>query len=193
MDWLSDLVARFVVGADDVALARRDLMALGSGGETAARGFLEVCRLVGESATDRAGLVTALDDLVSGDVLARIGGLVIDCFAVVRTDYPARPDAQAARARIAARADLVLEDAGGAFGAGVHQFLQRLAGEAIMQVSAIAANRAPLVRVETGVSLPSSVMAWDLYGDPTRGEELVSRNRSGTPLLMPTRLEALAS
>ncbi|WP_323011122.1 hypothetical protein [Paracoccus sp. (in: a-proteobacteria)] len=193
MDWLADLVARFVVGADDTALAQRQILALDAGGETAARGFLEVCRLVGEAATDRTGLVSALDDLGNGDVLARIGALVVGSFAAVRADYPARPDAQAARARIAARAEDILEEAGGAFGADVHQFLQRLAGEAIMQVSAIAANRAPLVRVETGLSLPSSALAWDLYGDPSRGEELVARNRSGTPLLMPTRLEALAN
>ncbi len=37
----------------------------------------------------------------------------------------------------------------------------------------------------------SSLLAWDLYGDPARGEEIAERNRTGTAMLMPVAFEAL--
>ncbi|MEW6121653.1 MAG: hypothetical protein AB1698_03510 [Pseudomonadota bacterium] len=192
-EFLDDLVARFVADADDLAQAQRLAVTLAGGGEAGARAYLDLCRLVGESASDTAGLLAALDDLADAPVIDHIGALVIACFAAVRADYAARQDAQAARNTLAARAGAVFDPAGEAFGADMLSFLVRLSGEAAIQISAVAATRAPLVRVETGLSLPSSLLAYDLYGDPARGEELVARNRSATPLVMPIALEALAS
>ncbi len=192
MSWLDDLVSRFVADVDDLALAQQSSATIAGGGEAAATAHLELCRLVGESATDTAGLMLALDGVGEG-VLDRLSALVIACFAAVRADYRARSDAQAARAALSARADGVIDAAGVAYGADVHAWLLRLVGESVVQISAIAASRAPLVRVETCLSLPSSLIAYDLYGDPARGEELVARNRTGTPMVMPVVLEALAS
>ncbi|MEP9378383.1 hypothetical protein ABLE91_16830 [Aquabacter sp. CN5-332] len=192
MTWLEDLIARFVSDADDLALAQVRSLAAGGVGAPAAEAYLELCRLVGESAQDSAGLLAALDDMPLPQVIDRIGALVVACFAAVRADYPARPDAQAARAALSARGDGVIDQAGAAYGAEVFGWLNRLVGEAVVQVSQIAATRAPLVRVETGLSLPSSLIAYDLYGDPSRGADLVARNRTGTPMAMPVVLEALA-
>lgn len=191
--FLDDLVARFVSDADDLAQAQRLSVALAGGGEAGARAYLDLCRLVGESADDTGGLMSALDDLAGAPVLEGIGALVVACFAAVRADYGARQDAQAARSALAVRAGGVFDAAGEAFGADMLSFLVRLSGEAAVQISALAASRAPLVRVETGLSLPSSLLAYDLYGDPERGAELVARNRAATPLVMPVALEALAT
>ena len=42
------------------------------------------------------------------------------------------------------------------------------------------------------LSFPSTALAWRLYGDPARAEDLVARNRVATPLFMATNFEALA-
>lgn len=193
MSWLDDLIARFIGDADDLAIAQALALTVRSGGSDAASAYLDVCRQLGESADDSAGLVAALNDVDAPDVIDRLGRLVIACFATVKADYAARPDAQAARVALSAQADGVIDDAGALYGAEVHRWLIRLVGEAVGQISAIVADRAPLVRVETGLSLPSSLLAYDLYGEPDRGAELVERNRSGTPMVMPVIFEALAN
>jgi prophage DNA circulation protein len=63
---------------------------------------------------------------------------------------------------------------------------------ATLHLSQTAAERAPAVRVETGVSLPSTLLAYDLYGDAGRAEALVDRNRVATSLVMPVSFEAVA-
>ena len=50
----------------------------------------------------------------------------------------------------------------------------------------------PIVRVEAQRSWPSTALAWALYGDPARAQELVERNRVGTPLFLPATIEALS-
>lgn len=191
MDWLADLVDRFLTDADDLARARRLLLAMAPGGTDGATAYLNACRLLGEAAADSGGLIAALDD-GGGRPADRVGQIVIACFASVRAEYVARPDAQAARAALAARAERDTDAIGNAFGHEVHGWVTALIGTAIEQISAIAASRAPLVRVETGLSLPASFIAWDLYGDPNRDGELVERNRTGTAMVMPVILEAVA-
>lgn len=192
MDWLNDLVDRFILDADDATLARRSILGINQGGALGATAFLESCRMVGEAAADAAALILAMDAITAPDVSAAVGTLVIRTFASVRVDYPSRQDAQAARSSLSAAADAVYDVTGALYGADIMAWLVRLVGIAIVEISAIAAARAPLVRVETGISLPSSLLAFDLYGDPDRGRELVVRNRTGTPFIMPAVLEALA-
>jgi prophage DNA circulation protein len=81
----------------------------------------------------------------------------------------------------------------GANGSDLYGWLAGLNAMAVRVVSNIAADAVPLVRVETGVSLPSSVLAYKLYGDATRAEGLVDIARSMTPMLMPSVFEALES
>jgi len=118
-----------------------------------------------------------------------LAGLAV---AVLRATYAARPDATAARTRFAGLASPVVERVGEVLGFAAGEALSDLAGETVTTLSRVAADRAPLVTVETGVSLPSVVLAWRLYGDAERSTELVDRNRAATPALMPVRLEALA-
>ncbi len=79
--------------------------------------------------------------------------------------------------------------AGGA-AVDLYRYLSRLIEIAVLIVSEQAANAVPIVRVETGVSLPSSVLAYQLYGDATRAQSLVDIARSATPMIMPVAFEA---
>jgi prophage DNA circulation protein len=50
----------------------------------------------------------------------------------------------------------------------------------------------PVVRITAPMSLPATGAAWALYGDPQRADDLLDRNRVGTPAFMPISFEALA-
>lgn len=107
-------------------------------------------------------------------------------------DYRDRKAAQAERSRIAASAGAItaLYDA---LGPDAMSALDAMFGMAAKYLSDRIPNLAPVVIVETGVSLPSNVLAYRLYGDPNRAQELVDRNAVATPAIMPTKIEALAS
>ena len=149
-------------------------------------------RLAGEMIVDPASLLAVAESEAPSAVGDRVLWLVAVCFAAVRVDYPSRPDAQTARTVVSKLGDGLYGAVGATFGADALGWLASLVGETAQAVSRIAASRAPLVRVEVGVSLPSSLLAYDLYGDPRRGTELVARNRVGTPFVMPVAFEALA-
>lgn len=121
---------------------------------------------------------------------AAIAGAV--SVAAVRRTYAARRDARTARQQLAAACDPVLIEVSAAFGADLYGWLSETTGQAALDISRAGANRAPMVRVETGVSLPSTAAAYALYGDANRAGELVDRNGVATPALMPIGFEALA-
>ena len=121
---------------------------------------------------------------------ALAGALAI---AAVRGDYPARPDARRAREAMAAAVAPVVAAAGAALGFEAKAWLAGMTGEAALILSRTAATRAPLVRVETGLSLSAVTVAYQLYGDANRAQEMVDRNRVTTAALMPAAFEALAS
>lgn len=192
MTWLANLIDAGVSDPADATVARKMALQIEMGGQDGARAFLETCRRIGEGVDDPSGIVATLDRLVLSDAIDRLGALVIRCFAAVRVDYESRQAAQRARSLLSTDADDVYEQVAVAFGADALSWTVQLVGEAMLQISAIAATKAPVVRVETGLSLPSSLLAFDLYGDPARGRELVLRNGVGAPLVMPTAFEALS-
>lgn len=184
------LASELIADAEDRLTAAKLASAIAAGGSEGATALLQLARLVGETA-DAATLAERLQTVTAIDVLDTTGLLVAACFGALRQPYPSRQDAVTARKGIAERADAAYRLAS-ELSAELLDWLVRLAGETVQSLSAIAADRAPLVRVETGISLPSSVLAWQMYGDPSRGEEIVDRNRAGTPLVMPVVVEALA-
>lgn len=125
---------------------------------------------------------------------AGMAAIVVGLYATlsVRRGYAARQDASAARSALAAASEPIVEPVGDRLGAASYAALSAMTGQAAIELSRVAADRAPLVRVETGVSLPSTVIAWRLYGDARRAGELVERNRAGTPIFMPAAIEAIA-
>lgn len=182
--FIATLAAPLLAEDDGALLA--GLLAAGT-----AEGALEAARLAGEAA-DPAALLSALDGAEIATPADRALGLVMRCFAALRLDYPARQEAEAMRAAISGAAEPAYAACGEAYGHAVLDWLVLMTAATVTALSAIAASRAPLVRVETGLSLPSALVAWDLYGDPGRGAEIAARNRCGTPMLLPAVLEALA-
>ena len=187
--WLTTLAAQLLVSDDDIAAMRALLLAASSGDGQA---MLEACRMLGE-AGDPVATLDAVADLPDALPQTVLAALVISSFASVRRDYRSRQDAAMARTVLGATAADAYGAIGSAFGYEALDWIVWLVGAAMIELSAIAATRAPLVRVETGISLPSTLLAFDLYGDPARAAEIVDRNRSGTAMLMPVTFEALAS
>ena len=112
--------------------------------------------------------------------------------AEAQSDFVDRQSAVAARARVAAAMDGATDRIAAAAGQDVIALLTQVANTCSAHIATLAADLKPLIQVETFRSAPSSALAWELYGDPERGAELVARNRSMTPLFMPTKIVALA-
>lgn len=198
--WIADLAARLVTAADDLVEVRRLTLGMAQAGSAGAQSYLDLCRLVGE-AGEPAATLSALEaslepqpsDAAAGQAAIAVGALIVHGFAAVRGDYRSQVEAASARQAMAVRAEAAYPAIGEEFGGDVLDFAVRLVGEAVVQLSRLPASQVPLVRVETGLSLPSSLLAFDLYGDPARGAEIVDRNKTGTPMLMPVQFEALGS
>ncbi|MEF2552045.1 hypothetical protein VQ042_11840 [Aurantimonas sp. A2-1-M11] len=196
-DWLGAIGDRRCADSDDLTLIARALAVVQPGAGSAAAGaMLDAGRIIGEGG-DPVGV---LDDTEQPsetgepaiDGFVTVLAVTMAAYAFVRRDYPSSQDAAAARENLLARAALAYELAGPNLSDEVFGYLTALVGEAALQLSRTAADRAPLVRVETGLSLPSTLLAWQLYSDPARAAEIVDRNKVATPAVMPTAFEAIA-
>ena len=197
--WLSDLVAELVHDELDRRDGEKRLAAAAVlAAEEFAGEVLSLIRIIVESvdapaAFDRMSAPQA-DEVETGDAVAVLlaVGLAV---AGVKVAWPSRPMARAARTRIAAagEAGLAAVSGMGGEGADLYAWLSNLVSVSVRVVSEIAANAVPVVRVATKLSLPSSVLAYQLYGDASRAQGLVEIAGSATPLLMPASFEALAS
>lgn len=184
-EWIVATAAAAGVAADDLAR----LTAMAAPGDAAA--LLSAARFAGIAADADAVFAAAMTPPGrSGMDLA--AALTMACFSAVRRRFAARPDAIAARVALSGLADVAYA-AIGEGGEDALAYCAALAGAAIVHLSRTAASATPVVMLETGIAMPSSLLAFDLYGDPARGGEIVERNRAATPMLMPTRFEALAS
>jgi len=188
---LGSLARELITSPEDLAEIDVLMVTLQVGGATAIAALLQMAQLIGEAADDASAVPAALDRVSAESPLWLVACLATACFAATRADYPSRQDAQAARSAISARADIVYDSAG-IFGAEVIAWLVSLAGVTVVRLSGTAAERSPAVRVETGVSLPSTLLAYDLYGSASRAGEIVDRNRIATSLVMPVSFEAVA-
>lgn len=109
-----------------------------------------------------------------------------------RTAFADRQAATDARARIVAAMEVAGDRIAVALGEAIFAALSTAARETSAHLVRQASSLQPVVRVNAGRSFPSTALAWSLYGDPARAEELVARNRVATPLFMPAAFEALA-
>ena len=124
--------------------------------------------------------------------LARLAALTAWAEALVRRDYKSRPDGVSARAEAAARFQAELEQCFGAADAGLAIAIQDLRGSVVDYLTRLIADLKPVVTVETASQMPSLALAWRLYADPLRAEELVARNAVRHPSFLPQTLSALA-
>ncbi|SFK29306.1 hypothetical protein SAMN04488498_104334 [Mesorhizobium albiziae] len=128
------------------------------------------------------------DRMRASDIVCLTAAMAV---ASARGTYAAEQDASTARAELARIATPAIE-AAGMLGVDALEWLSRLTGQAALELSRIAANRAPLVMVETGVSLSAIRAAHDLYGDANRAGEIVARNRAAAAAFLPVVFEALS-
>lgn len=189
VDALAFVASELLSDADD--LAEAETLETTARGPNGMEALLRLSRLIGE-AGEPFETLDAARNLSTADAPSAVAALVIVCFASVRADFPSRQDASAARAAVSALAETtygLIDDAA----ADVLYWSVGMVGATVRHLSSVAASRVPLVRVETGISLPSSLLAFDLYGDPARGAEIVARNRAATPMLMPAAIETLGA
>lgn len=112
--------------------------------------------------------------------------------AEARTPFADRRAASEARDRIGAAYDAAADRIAGLLGQEVSAILATVARETSGHLVRLAVDLQPIVQVEAARSFPATALAWSLYGDPSRADELVRRNRCGTPLFMPARIEAVS-
>jgi hypothetical protein len=199
LTWLADLAATIVNDADDASdIARRLSAASALEAVAFANEILSLMRIIAESVTvaEQFGRIstpdTAEGDTRSAfDVLVALGTAVSGC----RVGWPSRPSARGARSRVSLAGDAGLSAADklGANGADLYGWLQSVTGVSVRYISDIAADAAPVVKIKTGISLPSTVIAYQLYGDAARAGAMVDLSRAATPMVMPTTFDALAS
>ncbi|MDD1499810.1 hypothetical protein PVA19_15415 [Agrobacterium sp. CNPSo 3708] len=197
--WIEDLAAVIVTDAEDAAdLATRIAATPNLSAQSFSLEVLSLTRVVAESvdaASDFDLISSALQ--VDGTTLPVLQILQAMALAIagVRVDWPSRPSARRARSRMASSGDIALSAASalGAGGAETFAWLASLVAVSSRLISDLAANAAPIVRVQTGVSLPSTVLAYQLYGDANRAEAMIDIAGAATPLVMPTHFDALAS
>lgn len=141
---------------------------------------------------------TALARLADGNAaemarLARLAALTAYAEALVLADYPSRREAIAARAAAAERFEAEMGRCDGALDAALYRALDEARGRVIDHLSRVVIDAAPVMTVEAAIEMPAIVMAYRLYEDPARADELVTRNRVKHPQFMPLTFEALAS
>ncbi|MQB36884.1 hypothetical protein DXT97_08735 [Agrobacterium tumefaciens] len=196
-DWLGSLATTIVTDALDAeSIATRLDTAPTLSAEAFAMEGLSLMRVIAESVSSSSGFDTLrsgqFDDAETTDVgsILLAVGLAI---AGGRADWVSRPQARAGRDRIASAGDAALSvvSAMGANGVDLYVWLSALTNIAVRLVSDQAADAVPVVRVETGISLPSTFLAYQLYGDAGRAASLVEIAGVSTPMLMPSAFNAL--
>lgn len=196
-DWLGSLATTIVtdvIDAESIA-ARLDAAPTLSADAFAMEG-LSIMRVIAESVSSvsgfdtlRSGQFEDADTIDAGSVLLAVGLAI----AGGRADWISRPEARAGRDRISLAGDAALSvvSAMGANGVDLYVWLYALTNIAVRLVSDQAADAVPVVRVETGISLPSTFLAYQLYGDAHRAQSLVEIAGVSTPMLMPSAFNAL--
>jgi prophage DNA circulation protein len=124
--------------------------------------------------------------------LARLMALNAWANAVIARTYTDRPSAVTARAEAAERFERELNECPGQDFAQLFVAIEELQGAVVDYLTQLMTNLAPVVTIEAQLAMPSLVVAWQIYQDPTRCYDLVLRNKVRHPSFMPRQFEALA-
>ncbi|MCB2106352.1 MAG: DNA circularization N-terminal domain-containing protein [Rhodobacteraceae bacterium] len=124
--------------------------------------------------------------------VVRLAALTAYAEAVLRMTFRSRPEGVTARGVVAERFETELYDTTGAANAPLYLAIEQLRGSVIEWLTRTINDLAPIVMVESARIRPALDLAWVLYADPSRGDELVARNAVRNPLFVPHRIEALS-
>jgi prophage DNA circulation protein len=110
--------------------------------------------------------------------------------AASQTDFPSLDDAQAVREILTDQFDLLCEQD---ISDQVYRALVATRAATARDIGTRGADLARLRKIQLPETMPSLVLAWSLYGDASRADELAERNRLADPLFVPSGvpLEAL--
>jgi prophage DNA circulation protein len=199
LSWLADLSAAIVTDTDDLAdVSARIAAASNLDASAFASETLALMRVIAESVDDasdfdRLGQSVGATGTTADAIAIMLGmGLAV---AGCRPDWPSRPMARRARSRVASAGEAAASaiDQLGGDGAELYAWSTNVIATAVRVISDLEADAAPIIKVSTGISLPSTVIAYQLYGDANRADGLVDIAGSATPLVMPVLFDALAS
>jgi prophage DNA circulation protein len=186
-------VATVAAAVSDLCDVIRDLGSEADPAQIESLGGAALPFLVASIPVTSSPAVTLASDFARAAVACVEAALLAEvAVAVAERSYSDRPLAQAATKRLAGLGDTSLERIAEYGGEEIWQAASDAVRQAIDYLGRGALDLKPVVLVEAMRSFPSTVLAWRLYGDPERAEELVARNGVTTPLFMPTTLEALA-
>lgn len=124
--------------------------------------------------------------------LVRLAALTAYAEAVLGRTFAARPDGVTARGEVAERFENEIYDTTGADNAALYVAIEQLRGKVIDWLTRTINDLAPVITVESARIRPSIALAWLLYADPLRADELVARNSVRHPSFMPTVISALS-
>lgn len=196
-DWLGSLATTIVTDAlDSENIAARLNAAPSLSADAFATESLSLVRVIAESVSSPSSFDTLRSgQFEDGATIGAASVLLAVGLAIAggRANWISRPQARAGRDRIASAGDaaLAVVSAMGADGVDLYVWLSALTNVAVRLVSDQAADAVPVVRVESGISLPSAFLAYQLYGDARRAESLVEIAGVSTPMLMPSAFNAL--
>ncbi|WP_316191607.1 MULTISPECIES: DNA circularization N-terminal domain-containing protein [unclassified Bradyrhizobium] len=156
-----------------------------------AAAFPSVTTIAGAGYLSPTSKVTAANAAAAARAV-RLAALVAYAEAVLRSTFSSRPDGVTARGEIAERFENELYETDGAENAALFVAVEDLRGKVIEWLTRTIVNLAPVITVESARQRPSLVLAWRLYADPMRGDELVARNNVRNPFFMPRVIAALS-
>lgn len=108
------------------------------------------------------------------------------CAAAAQMDYTSYDDARSVRDRLMDVADGLAESD---VADSVYSSLVALRAAVAQDIGARGADLARLVKLQLLESVPALTLAWTLYGDATRADELVTRNALRDPFFVPAGVE----
>lgn len=188
--------AAIVTDADDAEIVAGYAVTAAGSGADAATAAIRAAIIIGESVTAAADADRLIASANAAKDASEAATLVIASvsasLAAPRADWRNSRDAQAARMALSELLELTYAECSARFGADALRAVSEIGGTSIRALSELAATLVPIVRAQTGISLPSALIAWDLYGDPHRAGDVVATAGSVTPMLMPISFDAEA-
>lgn len=134
----------------------------------------------------------ALDAGNAGARLLRIAALTAYAEALARRTFASRREGVTARADLAEYLGAEIEACSGGDDLDLAEALEALRNAVVAYLSTVITTLAPIRIFETPIRQPALVLAYRLYGDPTRTPEIIDRNAVRVPSRVPTRFEGLA-
>lgn len=189
-------------GIDDVAadlaailVAGRDIARLATRPDAAAAAWITAARKMAALNVSSVSSPAAISaSLLANAVAGCAEAACLGEYAVALSQglFSDRASALDAKAKITAAAAASLERIADVCGREIWEAASESVRHASDHLVARSLDLRPIVMVSTPMPMPATALAWALYGDPQRADELVDRNRAATPAFMPTRFEALA-